>query len=268
MNEGNSGTGDTGGNGGPTNWVDSIADPELKGYAQTRGWKDVTSVVDSFRNSEKLLGVPADRLLKLPEKDDSPDWNGVWSKLGKPESPDKYGLKIPESGDPAFAKTASEWFHKLNIPAKSAQGLVDNFFQYQQSIAEEQMKQEQIKSEAELTTLKSEWGADYGKNTEFAKRAVQEFGVTQEQLSSIEAAMGTAAFMKLWHTIGSKIGESQFHEGGGGGGGGGGFGITKEQAIHKIATLKADSLWVDRYLKGDASAKDEMSRLMTIAHGS
>jgi hypothetical protein len=260
------GAGDGGGTGGA--WFDSIPDAELKGFAQTKGWKDPASVVDGYRNLEKLIGAPKERVLKLPEKPDDPGWGEVWGKLGRPDKPEAYELPIPEGhGDPEFAKGIAEVMHKHGVPKGAAHALAEFNNNYVKNLIETHQREQQQKSAAELSQLKSEWGAKFNENAELSKRAAREFGVSAEQAQALEGALGTAGMLKLFNSIGSRLAEPKPFEAGGSGDGGSGFGLTPEAAKARIGQLRNDRDWAAKYLAGDVHARQEMERLTRVAAG-
>lgn len=259
------GAGDGGGTGGA--WFDSIPDAELKGFAQTKGWKDPASVVDGYRNLERLIGAPKERVLKLPEKPDDPGWNDVYARLGRPDKPEAYELPVPEGhGDPEFAKGIAEVMHKHGVPKGAAQALAQFNNDYVSKLVESHQREQEQKSAADLSQLKTEWGAKFDENAELSKRAAREFGVSEDQAKAIEGALGTAGMLKLFNSIGSKLAEPKAFEAGGGDGGSG-FGLTPEAARSRIGQLRNDRDWAAKYLAGDVNARQEMERLSRIAAG-
>jgi hypothetical protein len=68
--------------------------------------------------------------------------------------------------------------------------------------------------------------------------------------------------LKLFATLGSKMGEDNFA----GDRGEGGFGTTPAQARAQIADLKLDKGFMDKYISGDRDAVAKMSRLMEAAY--
>ncbi len=257
--------GENGGTGGT--WYDSIPDADLKGFAQTKGWKDPASVVDGYRNLEKLVGVPKERLLKLPEKADDPAWSDVYARLGRPEKPDAYELPVPEGyGDPAFAKGIAEVMHKHGIPKGAAQALAQFNNDYVKGLLDTHQREQEQKSAAELQQLKGEWGNRFDESSEMARRAAREFGVSEDQTKAIEGALGTAGMLKLFNSIGSKMGEPKGFDPGSGDGGAG-FGMSPDAARSQIKQLQGDQDFVKRYLGGDVSARQKMEQLSRIAAG-
>lgn len=243
-------------------WHAGIADAELRGYVQTKGWKDPASLADSYRNLEKLQGVPQDRLLKLPEKPDDPAWDTVHTKLGRPEKPELYELK----GDEAMVKRMSAAMHKAGVPKSAAQALNAEWDAYVNELIATDTAERQQKDAADLAALRGEWGGDFEKNSELGRRAGREFGLSAEQFNAISGALGSGATLKLFAAIGGKLGEAGPFDPNGSGGNGG-FGMTKEAAQARITALKADKDWTASYLNGDAAKRAEMDRLHTIAAG-
>lgn len=253
------------GGGGAGDWIAGIPDEGLRGYVQTKGFKDPVAVVSAYQNLEKLVGVPQDRLLKLPEKPDAPEWDGVYARLGRPEKPDGYELKF--EGDDAFAKAAAAAMHKAGLN-KGQAGVLNEFWNgHIEAMIKADQEARAQQDAADMAGLRQKWGGEFDKNSELGRRAGREFGLSEEQFKSISGALGSAATLELFAKIGSKLGEAAPFDAGGGQGGGG-FGMTPEAAKARIDALKGDSEWVSRYLNGGAAEKAEMERLQRIMAGS
>ena len=263
---GSAGGGQPGAGGAGGEWYAGIADEGLRGYVQTKGFKDPGALAESYRNLEKLQGVPQERLLKLPEKADDPAWADVHARLGRPEKPEGYELKF--DGDDAFAKRMAEAMHKAGIPKAAAGTLNEEWNKYVTELIQQDEQARTQKDAAELTELKSstKWGAKFDENAELARRAGREFGLSEDEFKAISASMGSGKTLELFHRIGAKLGEAApFNPAGGGGGGG--FGLSAEGAKARIQSLMGDNDWTAKYLNGGAAEKDEMTRLQKIAAG-
>ena len=79
-------------------------DADTAGYVQNKGWGTVPDVVTSYRNLEKLLGVPKDQIIQLPKAEDKEAWGQVFNRLGRPEDPKNYEFGLPKEADPAFVE--------------------------------------------------------------------------------------------------------------------------------------------------------------------
>ncbi len=251
--------------GGSTDWAASFSDNDLKSYAQNKGWKDPSEAVNSYRQLEKLHGVPAERLLKLPDKPDAPEWADINLKLGVPKDAKEYQFDVPkEYGDDKFADTAKDWFHKAGVPKSRAEAIVKNWNEYvgQKITAEKAAYQaEQVK---QADGLKKEWGAAYDQNLQMAKRAAQAFGFEEPVIDKLQQSMGFASVMKLMHSLQTKIGEDSFVGGSQNNNSFGGV-MTPGQAQAQIALRKKDVDFASRLGKKDSAAMEEWTTLHKMA---
>lgn len=253
-------------------WYGS-ADPETLGWMENKGFKQdsltpelALKVIHNNRSLEKLMGAPADRLLKLPAADAAPEeWNGVFAKLGKPAEAAGYEIPLPEKGaDPAFAEWAKSAFFESDMTKAQAARLTEKWNGYVAKATEAAENAFLEKANAEVQALKGEWGAAFEKHTAIAKQAAKAFGVDEATMDKLERGMGSAAMLKFFHNIGAKIGEDSF-EGAGSTPSFNGV-YTPEGAKSKIAELQRDSAWTSRYLAGGKVELDEMRRLQEMAN--
>lgn len=246
-------------------WTATMA-PDLKGYVQNKGFKDPASAIDSYRNLEKLMGAPKERLLRLPEKDDdAAGWGEIYNRLGRPTDAKGYDLKVPEGADPAFNEWAKSTFHEAGLTAKQAQLVNDKYNEFQNGTATAQKESYETKVADEERTLKKDWGTAYADNEKLAQKAARQFGITAEQVDKLEQTMGYASLMKFMHAIGSKVGEDSFVSASGKKSG---FGnLTPEAAKNQIQTFMQDKSWVAKYTEGDREARGTMERLQIMANG-
>jgi len=245
-------------------WYSGLSE-DLSGYVQNKGWQDPASVVESYRNAEKLLGVPADQVIKMPKPDAGPDaWNAeVWNKLGRPESPEGYGFKAPEDGDGTFAEWAQGAFHEIGVPREMGTQIAQKYEEFVQGIQQQQHESYEATVAQEQEQLRKDWGAAHDQNIALAKRAANEFGIDAQTIDLLESQVGFAKVMEMFHNIGSKMGEAEFV----GGNSPSGFGVmTPEQARSQINTLRGDAEFVRRYTNGDAAARAEMEKLHKWAY--
>jgi hypothetical protein len=233
---------------------------------KNKGFNDPKSVLESYRNLEKLRGVPADRLLKLPEPGDDKGMNEIYEKLGKPATPEGYGFNAKDPNNAGFTNWAKDAFHKLNLSTQQGQELVNQFNEYQGQVEAQEKADHTAKVQAQVTSLKKEWGGAYQQNLNRAMAAYRQFGIPDAAVDSLEKTMGFDGVMKVFNALGAKVGEHQFVGGDPNQSFGEGMILTPEQANAKIKALKQDGQWVDRYLKKDTKAVAEMERLMRMAN--
>jgi hypothetical protein len=248
-------------------WGTTGLDADTLGYVQTKGFKGVGDVVSSYRNFEKLQGVPADQIIKLPKPDDAAGWKGVWSRLGAPEKPEGYKLPVPEGDKGEFAKVAAGWFHELGVPAKMAEAIAAKWNTYTAETMTSRTEQTKAKFTQESEVLKKDWGQAFDQNVARAQLAAGKLGFDEATIDAMENAKGFAWTMKFFSDLGAKMGESGFDTGdnsqpnqftGGM--------LTPAQAKAKIGMLQADREWSKKYVAGDATAKAEMENLHRLAY--
>ena len=241
------------------NWWDNIEDSDLKGYVANKGWKDSTELARGYQNLEKLLGSEK---LPMPKGDDDVEgWNKLYTKLGRPETPEGYGIKAAEGQDPTLANAAASKFHELGLTEKQGQALTNWWAEQSQGLLDAQSAAQAQSADQAIAELKNEWGNKYDENIELGRRAAREYGLDADALGKIEGALGTKGLLDLMAKIGRGQGEAEFI-----GQGKTSFGMSPEAARARIQALKGDAEWTQRYLKGDADARAELERLHRLGY--
>lgn len=253
-------------------WYQAFQDDALRGMAELKQWKSPEDLAKSYQHLEKHIGVPPDRLLRLPDKPDAPEWGEIRQKLGyaPPETPDGYELPVPAGLGDEFAKRASTWLHKAGVPKAAGQAIASewNAFVTEAAAAEETAKQQRF--DADMASLRQEWGAQFAGSQELARRAQAEVqaasGLSDEDFAAMEDVVGSAKLMKLFALIGSKATEAPFVEGAQGSASGRPGGMSPDAAKSRIQSLVSDKSFAERLQKGDASARQEWDSLHRIAY--
>lgn len=246
-------------------WYSGFSDETLRGYIETKGFKDPSALAESYRNLEKLRGVPENELARIPKEGDAEAWNAFYSRLGRPESADGYSLPIPDGDAGEFAKVAAEWMHEAGLTPAQAQLLAGKNNEFLAAQLQAAQDQAAVESDRQMSELKTEWGQAYEQNTEIARRAAKQFGLSEDMLSGIEDAIGTKQMMVLFNNIGQGLGE---HKAQGIGAGDSSFKLSPAAAQERIKQLQADPEWGKKYLAGGANEKAEMMRLQQMAYPS
>ena len=260
-------TGGTGGaNGGTTGGTPPPATPpdwtagfseEQKAFVTTKGYKGPVDILDSYRNLEKLHGVPQDRIIKLPEKMDSPEGRAVWERLGAPKDPKEYEIKTPENGDPQASEAVAKALHSAAIPKDKAQQFIKEVEAYnaqRNTALQEAAKAKQAASELQL---KKDWGAAYEQNTNLAKEAARVIGISAQEVDALVATKGHDFVMKAFHKLSKGVTEADFI-----GGKSLGNGImAPDQARVAIKELQKDRGFREKLLSGDREAKAKWDTL-------
>lgn len=258
----------------PKTWYEG-ADPDTVGYIQNKKWDAETplKVVESYRNLEKFHGVPADQIVKLPKADDVEGWNGVYGRLGRPESADKYAPVEGVEIDAEALKRFDGKFHAAGLNDTQRKAILTEYDAYSKQMFEEQEKALAQEKSIQTEALKKEWGANYDERVDLAKRAVRSFLPDTEQreqtLQAIENAVGPAVLAKMFANLADRIGEDKIITGADSGQRA--YGYTKEQAVNDrnvlMAEIKADPARLAAYNRGLGSDVEKLTRLNKIMAG-
>lgn len=238
-------------------WTASLPD-DLKAFQATKQFKDPGTVLQSYMQLEKTIGVPPERLFKLPEKSDDPEWQKIYNRLGRPEKPDGYNIPLPkEGGDEKFATWAKSAFHELGLTATQAQKLAEKWNGFAQEAQGTSQTEHNTKIQGEETALKKEWGAAYDQNLDLAHQAAEKYGLTKETITKLKDVIGFSEMTKIFHKIATEIQPDRFISGANGGK----TVLTPGSAKAALDAKMKDQAWIDRWQKGDIAAREEWDSL-------
>ncbi len=246
-------------------WTTHVADEAVRGWVSAKGFKDPAALAQSALNQEKLLGVPADKIIKLPGDDKPEAWNEVYDRLGRPKEAKDYGLPVPEGDKSDFHETAATWMHEAGLNGRQARAVAEKWNAYVASETQKQTEAAAARNAEQVGKLRADWGPQFDANLALVDKAAAAFGLSTEHLTALRDTMGPMAAAKFMHAIGSKLGVEGDFISGGGNRGSGNF-STPEAAQAQIAALKEDKGFVKRFANGDADARAEMKRLHKLAY--
>lgn len=252
-------------------WYKDFPD-DVRGYIENKKWGDPKSVVEGYRNLEKFHGVPQERLIKLPEKMDDASMREIHKKLGLPEKPDGYEVKVPTGLNPEFADWAKGLFHEAGLSKAQGDKIAAKWTDRVTALnAGAETAQVQANEQA-ISKLRTEWGAAFEQNSATVNALANAMGMTREQSIDIGKVLGVDNFNKmmlgLTSKFGIKFGEDQFFGNGPNNGTGNNFGqMSPEAAKERIKERMADTEWAKRYTKGGVDEAREMQRLHVWAQG-
>ena len=251
----------------PSTWH-SAFDDDTKGWLGNRGLdkldgeKALPELVKTARNAEKLLGVPADEIIRRPKDGDPAAFRTAMMKLGLPEKADQYELPVPEGDSGEFAKTAAAWFHEAGAPKGVAQKVAAKWNEFVAAQAKANSEAQTAKIAENEAALKREWGPAYEARLTAAGQIATKLGLTDDVSAVLREKLGAAGLAKFVFSLGEKLGEADFVNGDGIQFGGT---MTPQQATQKIAELQRDPEWRARYLKGGKPELEEMRKLQALS---
>ena len=187
-----------------TDWRSSLSE-ELRADATLSNIKDLDSAAKTLIHQQKMLGSR----IPLPKTDE--ERSELYTKLGRPESGDKYEINIPDTHKNYFNDEQVKEFrnvaHKIGLNSQQVKDLID--FQLKSVDYETQRKNTQITVDKQNTedSLKKEWGYDYDKQVRNAQRALNVYGDPELQELMNGEAGNIPSVIKFFAKIGADVTE-------------------------------------------------------------
>lgn len=232
-----------------TDWLSGIEDPDLRGYAETKGFDKagVENVLKSYQNLEKVFGADkADRTVMLPGPDaDADTMSAFFNRLGRPEEPTGYELPVPEGDDGKMAEWARGVFHEAGLTPKQAVMLSEKWNEHLASLNEGHQQQTKAAADKAEADLKAEWGAAYDQKVNGIEEAARRLDMSEADLVGLRSSMGPAAAMKFVDGLASRLGEAVIDTGGQNGTG---DVLTPKAAHEELSKLAMDKEFMEAWL--------------------
>ena len=170
-----------------------------KTYISDKGFKTPADILESYRNAEKALGTK----ISIPKDEDKEAWEKLYTKLGRPETADKYDIEADES----IKADVQKLLFANGLSQKQGAELVKSYnaLVAQQKDAFDKAFEEKSKQEKEAVI--AEWGDNAAKNNELMTRGAKLLGLDDDLLNNIEVSIGTKNFMQAMKKLGEAISE-------------------------------------------------------------
>lgn len=154
-----------------TTWKDSLPE-EFKNDPSLQPITSVENLVKSFVNAQKMIG--SDKFIVPGKYATKDEWNALYNKLGRPEEADKYELQVDKKQDEDFVKTYKQWAHEAGLSNAQAQTILKNYNEFAEGLQQNTTTQMQANQEAEMNSLRQQWGDQFEANAQLAAVAAQE----------------------------------------------------------------------------------------------
>ena len=151
-------------------WKEAISE-EFREDPNIAKFTELDALAKSYINATRMIGQDK---VAIPNENSTDDqWQEVYGKLGRPESPDKYQLEANSDVvplDEGAIKSFAENAHQLGLNNKQAQGILEFYKNSMEGSAQQsRIDTETSQAQAEQE-LRKEWGRSYDDNI---KRAAQ-----------------------------------------------------------------------------------------------
>ena len=222
-------------------WQTDHLPEDLRDNETLSKFKDVGSLSNSYLELQKMVGSRD----KIPTEESSEEEvNSFYNKLGRPETPDSYDIKVPDQGGmavPYDEKLYSEFLttaHKSGLTNRQAQDAIDFYAKMnEESDINSTASMQQTKVNAE-TALKKEWGTkDYAKNLAISRTAFNRFA--DDDLKKFVEETGVSnnvAMVRFLHKIGKSFSDPDM----------GGTGKNSGSVDSDSAKLEIDAMMKDK----------------------
>ena len=255
--------------GGSGNDFLSSIPEEIRSHPSLSPIKDVENLARSYVNAQRLIG--ADKI-PLPSNPTSEDLDRIYSRLGRPETPDAYGISA--DGNIITEERAKEYAdiaHNLRLTPEQASGVLEYYRSaVQNDTAAISASNEDAKEKA-ISVLQSEWGDQYESKVDAAQKAVDRFeaGNIMELQLADGSMLGNhpdiiKAFAKIADFRASVTSEDTISENASS------IGMTPQQAQAEIDAMlndKSHAYWDRKNVVGRTQAIERMQQLMSMVHG-
>ena len=170
-------------------WKDVISE-EYRNDPNISKFTEIDALAKSYINATKMIGQ--DKMI-VPNKNFTDDqWQEAYAKMGRPESADKYNLKIDSQAiqvDESDIKQFAENAHKLGLNNQQAQGILEFYKSNLETDAQQARVDTETAQAQSEQELRKEWGRDFESKVQ-AAGAVANANIGEEILD-LELKDGT-----------------------------------------------------------------------------
>lgn len=199
-------TGATGTTTAPQDWRTTLPE-DLRNLPSIQKFQTPDAMAKSYANLERLVGM--EKIPMPKDKNDKAAWDTVWSRLGRPESPDKYqfkfelpdGVTVPEANVKAFAEAA----HRLGMPQDMYAGVMELYQQMEVSAHQQRLEAQKESDAAAETELRRAYGSAYDGARSNVEAVIKGFIEPQDQELFLEGAKKDPRLFRALHNIAKRI---------------------------------------------------------------
>ena len=243
QNGGDNLQGGDGGGGGAQggDWKGALPE-DVRDHPSMKDIASVENLAKSYVHQQKLVGKDK---LPLPTSDDDPIWDEVYTRLGRPDTPDKYEIAMPEDYpkemvDEEFLGSFRQWVHKAGLSPRQVKSLANDYLEYQAGYLTKQNATIEEQTRGAETALRKDWGRAYDSKVSLAQKTLQTFA-DKDAIELMDMGLGNhPAIVKMFAKIGEQMGEDTLA------GRGRGFTMTPTEAQAEITSIMSnmkDAYW-------------------------
>jgi hypothetical protein len=233
-----------------------------KGYDLTDQKAFATKITEHYRNAEKHLGVPQDRILRLPEKaDDADGWKAIHQRLGAPKDAKEYdftGIKFTDGTelDEGFTTSMRSELLKANVAKDKAPDIVKAVIKHLDDADKAEATIRESEKKNQIEKVLKDWGAHRQENELLSLQALKRLEISQPEYDKLAGVIGYDRAAEIFRKIGAGFKEPGYVEGVTPG-----APTTAASAQARLAELENDPGWRAKLVKHDAATWREFRAL-------
>ena len=151
------------------------------GFVQNKGWKTVGDMLQSYKNLEKLRGVPENELVRISAEPKEEEVAAIMKRLGAPDNYEDYGIALDPNDDGPFVKDLLIAMQQAGLTKSQATKLNGAYEASLKGYLENLQNQIQARDTAQEQEIDKMWGQNAVMNRELCKKAARTLGLTEEQ---------------------------------------------------------------------------------------
>src|SRR5260370_34626008 len=225
-----------------------------------------TKITEQYRNAEKHLGVPADRLLQLPSKKadgnyDESEWKAIHQRLGVPKDVKEYdftGIKFTDGTelDEQFTTAMRSELHNANVAKDKAPAIVKAVIKYLDDADKAEATIRESEKKNQIEKVLKDWGAHRQENELLSLQALKRLEISQPEYDKLAGVIGYDRAAEIFRKIGSGFKEAPYVDGQTPG-----APTTAASAQARLAELENDPGWRAKLVKHDTATWREFRAL-------
>lgn len=187
-------------------------DPAITRFADEEGGVDVGTLVKSYQHAQSLVGK--DKIV-LPQSEDlaSDDWQETFTRLGRPDSPDKYEFErpeLPEGVDAVYSEDTENHFreiaHGLGLNQRQAQEAYKALIAQRLEEIGQYTKDTTQAREEGIAAIRREQGDNFDAYMNSAKAAIREFADPDYIQYLEQSGQGNdPRVIRMWAKVGKEL---------------------------------------------------------------
>lgn len=249
-------------------WMEGWATDADRQLIAAKGWdregRGPADLLKAYQNLERLRGVGADELVRLPRDGNEEQAKEFYARLGVPEGPDGYTTpQVEVGGQPLLSEPLAQISHRLKHTPKQHEEFAAAVGDFLKASQEEQIQAAIERDTREKNELEADWGSRAAENYAAATRAAKRFGLDAAALEGLQAGLGYRGALEFLNKLGRAVGEGAAPDAPRDGATGSPVG--REDARKRLDALRNDAAFRKRLVDGDAEAQERWDNLKKLA---